>query len=143
MEYLIRECQKKDLAGLMQLCARHAFYERAEYSTEDKHEKLKEAIFNKQPKLYCLVGEVQDELIGYATYTFDYSTWDAQSFLYLDCLYIDESFRGFGIGEQIIKKLKTIAFNNECANIQWQTPIWNLRAIKFYKRIGAINNDTA
>jgi len=51
-------------------------------------------------------------------------------------LYLEEDARGFGIGEAIIEKLKQIAIDKNCINIQWQTPKFNERAIKFYNRIG-------
>lgn len=136
MEHLIRQCQQKDLQGLVGLCQRHAEYEQADYVQPGKEEHLHQAIFADPPKLCCYVIEVAGQLAGYFSYTFDYSTWDARSFLYLDCLYLDPDFRGSGIGAEIFELLKDIAQQNHCVNIQWQTPVFNKRAVKFYKRIG-------
>ncbi|KIA97742.1 GCN5 family acetyltransferase [Flavobacterium sp. KMS] len=141
MEFIIRDCNTNDLPKLVDLCQKHAEYEKATYNTEGKEDKLKIALFAESPKLYCLIVELNAAIIGYATYTFDYSTWDAADFMYLDCLYLEDSARGFGIGEAIIEKLKQIAINKNCINIQWQTPTFNTRAIKFYNRIGANGKD--
>jgi GNAT superfamily N-acetyltransferase len=141
MEYLIRNCEENDLTVLVELCQKHAQYEQTSYNPEGKLENLRNAIFSENPKLFCLVIEINENLLGYATYTYDFSTWDAQTFMYMDCLFLDENTRGFGIGEAIIDQLKQIAIDNNCVNIQWQTPIFNARAIKFYKRIGAIGKD--
>jgi ribosomal protein S18 acetylase RimI-like enzyme len=137
MEYVIRKVGKNDLETLVELCQAHAEHEQSFYSTTDKAVLLKKALFAENPKLFCLVVERSGMLVGYASYTVDFSTWDASSFLYLDCLYLKPEVRGFRIGEVIVEKLKLIAAQNECVNIQWQTPDFNVGAIKFYNRIGA------
>jgi ribosomal protein S18 acetylase RimI-like enzyme len=136
MEYIIRECTEKDLPRLVELCRKHSDFEQATYDPKGKENLLKKAIFLDRPKLYCFVIESCNNLQGFFSYTFDYSTWDAQTFLYLDCLYLEPEFRGQRIGEVVFEKLKEIAIQNDCVNIQWQTPIFNERAIKFYNRIG-------
>ena len=137
MEYLIRDCEEADLPVLVELCQKHAEFEQAAYHPEGKEELLQNALFSKNKRLFCLVVEVDSLVVGYTSYTFDFSTWDARQFLYMDCLYLESDFRGFGIGEKLIDKLKEIANLHNCVNIQWQTPVFNGRAIKFYERIGA------
>ena len=141
MEYLIRDCQPDDIAAVINLCQKHAAYERAIFNPIGKEENLREALFSEHPKLFCLLAEIDGTIVGYATYTIDFSTWDASQFMYMDCLYLEEKARGFGIGEVIIEKLKQIAMAKNCINIQWQTPEFNEKAIKFYHRIGAIGKD--
>jgi len=141
MKYLIRDCQPADVNTLVDLCQKHAEYERAVFNPVGKEEKLKNALFGEQPKLFCLVVEINEKIIGFASYTFDFSTWDASTFMYMDCLYLEEDARGFGIGEALIEKLRQIAKGKNCINIQWQTPDFNERAIKFYRRIGATGKD--
>ena len=75
-------------------------------------------------------------MAGYATFTFDFSAWDAKSYLHLDCIYLDEQFRGFGISKEIMKRFIKIASGKDCVNLQWQTPVFNKQAIRFYRRIG-------
>ena len=141
MEYKIRNCEISDLTKLVILCQKHAEYEKADFSPEGKEEGLKKALFDTQPKLHCLVVATEKDIVGYVSYTFDYSTWDAATFMYMDCLFLEEQARSFGIGEVLIEKLKQIGIKNNCINIQWQTPQFNERAIKFYHRIGAKGKD--
>ncbi|MRX69233.1 Ribosomal protein S18 acetylase RimI [Flavobacterium resistens] len=141
MEYLIRNCEITDLPKLLVLLQKHAEFEKAEFSSEGKEENLKNALFSENPKLFCLVVATKETIVGYVSYTFDFSTWDASTFLYMDCLFLEEEARSFGIGEVLIEKLKEIGTQNNCVNIQWQTPEFNERAIKFYKRIGAKGKD--
>lgn len=141
MDYIIRKLEETDLATLVELCQNHAEYEQANYSSIDKEIDLKNAIFSQNPMLYCYAIDSGTKLAGYFSYTFDFSTWDAQTFLYLDCLYLEPNFRGLKIGEKIFEKLKQIGQENNCVNIQWQTPTFNERAIKFYNKIGATGKD--
>lgn len=66
-----------------------------------------------------------------------FSTWDANNYVYMDCLFLSDKSRGFGIGEKLIQRIKEEAANLDCSLIQWQTPDFNKRAMKFYDRIGA------
>lgn len=136
MEYLIRTCKEMDIPALVELCQKHSIYEQVPYIATGKEELLKKAIFFNNPKLFCFVIECNDKVAGYFSYTFDFSTWDAKSFLYLDCLYLEPEIRGHKIGERVFEKLKEIAKQNGCINIQWQTPVFNEKAIGFYNRIG-------
>jgi len=137
MNYLIRDCEPKDLPELVQLCALHAAYEKADYSAEGKQDRLHEALFGEKKVLNCWVVEINHQLAGYCSFTFDYSTWNAAYFLYMDCLFLTEECRGYGIGEAIIQKLQQVAKEKGNLIIQWQTPAFNERAIKFYRRMGA------
>lgn len=141
MEYSIRNCEPSDVPKLVVLCQKHAEFERASYSPEGKEAKLKEALFNDQPKLHCLVVATKETIVGYVSYTFDFSTWNTGTFIYMDCLFLEEEARSFGIGEVLIDKLKEIGTEKNCINIQWQTPSFNERAIKFYNRIGGKGKD--
>jgi len=69
----------------------------------------------------------------------DFSTWQGQTFLYLDCLYLEPEVRGLRIGESIFEKIKKIAGQNKCSSIEWQTPVFNERAIKFYRRMSGVS----
>ncbi|PRY40070.1 ribosomal protein S18 acetylase RimI-like enzyme [Spirosoma oryzae] len=141
MEYVIRKIREGELSQLIELCRRHAEFEQAEYTSTNKESALRAAIFTSGQKLFCYVIEVNSCLVGYFTYTFDFSTWDAEKFLHVDCVYLDPPFRGLRIGEHIFNELRIVADQTSCVNIQWQTPVFNDRAIKFYKRIGAIGKD--
>jgi GNAT superfamily N-acetyltransferase len=141
MEYVIRKIEIADLPRLLELCKSHAEYEQAYYNASGKLEALTHALFSDNPKLYCFVVVHHTTLIGYFTYTFDFSTWDARTFMYLDCLYLEPDYRGLKIGERIFEDLKKVARQNNCVNIQWQTPDFNARGIKFYNRIGGIGKN--
>ncbi|MCO5946660.1 GNAT family N-acetyltransferase [Mucilaginibacter flavidus] len=137
MEYIIRPLMSADMPTLLVLMAEHAAYEKAIFHPDGKAERLLKAIFETPVRLYCEVAERQGELIGFVSYTYDFSTWDAGEFMHMDCLFLREEARGRGLGRTILTKLQQIAREKGCINIQWQTPDFNEPAIRFYKKNGA------
>ncbi len=59
----------------------------------------------------------------------------------MDCLFPEPELRSRGMGTEIMAGLKRVAKERHCVNIQWQTPAFNERAIRFYKRIGGVGKD--
>ncbi len=133
----IRFAEPKDIPGIVELCALHAAFEKSGYAREEKAARLERDLFSNAPKLYCLVVESDKQLIGYATYMKQYATWDAMEYIYMDCLYLKPFARGLGIGEKLVQKIQKEGKKLRCNLIQWQTPDFNVRAMKFYKKIGA------
>lgn len=138
MNYKIRNAEPKDIDEIILLCIEHAEFERAKFSDVEKAEKLAEFLFSDNPPVFCLLVESEaGEILGYTTFMPEFSTWDADYYVYMDCLYLRPQARNFGIGEQLIKKVARFAKSRNIKQLQWHTPIFNERAIKFYRRIGA------
>ena len=137
MNIEIRYCKPKDIQQLINLCAAHAKFEQADYVSENKEENLAKHLFAETSPLKCLVVENENELLGYASFMKQFSTWDAAFYILLDCLYLKPEARGNGIGNQIMKLISEYAKTENCPTIQWQTPCFNIKAIKFYQKLGA------
>jgi ribosomal protein S18 acetylase RimI-like enzyme len=135
--YQIREARPADIAEIIRLCGEHAEYEQADYDATGKEERLLHHLFADTPRLYCLLAVQDNEVLGYATYMYEFSTWDAGFYTHMDCLYLRPRARGQGIGEALVQEIAKAAKAQGCSLMQWQTPDLNVRAIKFYNRIGA------
>lgn len=141
MEIAIRRVRESDLPSLVVLCRDHAAYEGSEYHENGQKGRLHTALFGPQPVLYGWVVETGEALAGFMTATIDYATWPAEFFLHMDCLYLDEAFRGHGLGRKLIDQLREFARERRIKLIQWQTPPQNDLGIRFYERIGAWSRD--
>ncbi|WP_436516828.1 N-acetyltransferase family protein [Ekhidna sp. To15] len=137
---LIRRAEERDIDQLLVLCELHAEYEKCEYDPAGKRGKLFRQLFEGND-LQCIVIEYSEELLGYATFIKQFSTWDADFYLYLDCIYLKEKYRGQGMGTKLMQLVKSYAEQEGCFEIQWQTPIFNREAIRFYKRIGSVSKE--
>lgn len=134
----IRNAQSADTTAIVELCQLHANHEQSEIS---KHQlngsSLTELLFSADSQVQCLVVEVDGFLVGYATFVVQYSTWHAEKYLYLDCLYLKESARSQGLARELMQRVQDHARSSGCDHVQWQTPTFNFDAIEFYGSIGA------
>lgn len=135
-DLVIRYARPEDMRQVIGLCYDHAKYESAEISNEVNWCALSEHLFVIQD-VKCLVAELRNEIVGFATFMKQFSTWDAAFYIYMDCLYLKEEARGKGIGQQMIKEITVYAKDQGCRLMQWQTPDFNEQAIRFYEKIGA------
>lgn len=132
----MRALERGDLGGLVELCREHARYERASWSDHEREQKL-EALFLGSGSARCWVVEAPDELAGFASANLELSTWDAGHYLHLDCLYLRAAYRGEGLGQALMEHVARAALELGAVNLQWQTPVWNDGAARFYERLGA------
>ncbi|MDQ0994728.1 GNAT family N-acetyltransferase [Streptomyces sp. V3I7] len=133
----VRPAILADLPTVARLCAAHAAFERAAPVPADLAARLESALFSTHPRAWCFVADLREELIGYATCSLEFSTWQAADYLHLDCLFITEPHRGEGWGRLLLDAVKRTAEAFGAAQVQWQTPDWNADAIRFYNRAGA------
>ncbi|MCC6243389.1 MAG: GNAT family N-acetyltransferase [Gemmatimonadaceae bacterium] len=61
--------------------------------------------------------------------------------LYIKELIVDAEWRGFGIGEQLVRAAAAEALARGCALTKWQVARWNVSAARFYRRLGAHVDD--
>ena len=133
----IAAVRSSDLALLVDLCAEHARYERAEFDPAGKAELLDAALFSNPARLCAWIAWSGDRALGYATASREFSTWSARDYLHLDCLFLHEEARGHGIGTALLRAAIGAAQAQGLRELQWQTPDWNEQAIRFYRRLGA------
>ncbi|MFY0592466.1 GNAT family N-acetyltransferase [Roseivirga sp.] len=89
----------------------------------------------------ALIIRDQEKAIGFATYYFGFSSWSGRH-LFLDDLYLETPYRKQGLGQEIMDQLESIAKNHQCKSMRWLVSKWNDSAIGFYKKRGAVIEDT-
>lgn len=140
----VRRARVDDLPEVVALIAEHAVYEKADPPAKGLAERLGFLLFGEpEPRLIGLVAELREggPLVGYATCSAEVSTWDGEEYLHMDCLYLRDGHRGLGIGELLMDAVRGEARRLGLGQVQWQTPVWNDGAIRFYGRIGATSKD--
>ncbi len=136
MRTQIRKGEKRDLPALLGLVRELAFFEKAPEQVTNTVEEMERDGFGKNPVFNFLVAETDGIITGMAVYFIKYSTWKGKG-LYLDDLYVTESFRGKGIGKMLFDEVISEAKKINAKQLHWQVLDWNTPAIEFYKKYGA------
>lgn len=126
-----------DMPDLVALCAEHASYERATYDPSGKIDLLRGALFAEPAQLFAWLAWKDRVPVGYATATVEFSTWAAGHYLHMDCLFVQDHARGNAVGAKLLNAVIEKARVLGLRELQWQTPDWNLDAMRFYARHGA------
>jgi len=92
--------------------------------------------FGENPKFRALIAEWDGQPAGYALFFGYYSTWAGRG-LFLEDLFVRETFRGRGIGKALLASVARIAVQENCYGVHWEVLDWNEKAIEFYKSLGA------
>jgi GNAT superfamily N-acetyltransferase len=140
MTATLRPARAEDLDAVVDLCAEHAAFERAPFCEEQVRRALGPFLFGEPPRAWCIVADVDSKLVGYATYSLEFSTWRAAEYVHMDCLFLKADYRNAGLGRQLLDRVGHAAIALGFEFVEWQTPSWNASAIRFYDRIGAVGN---
>jgi GNAT superfamily N-acetyltransferase len=133
----IRYLHESELPELLALIRAKAEFDGCPESVVATVESLNRALFSTQPLAHAIVAEVDDQIVGVATYYAIFSSFIAKPGLWLDDLFIYPAFRNRGIGEALMKRLSIIAKETGCGRIDWHVSNLNERGKSFYRRIGA------
>ena len=134
---IVREASEKDIDTIYDLIiaiARH--HDQDQFVVTDKNELLKSG-FGDKPEFGVLLAEVDGEVAGYASYTWNYSIWLGTSYMNIDDVFVWEVYRGQKVGEALMKKAKSVCKLKGFERIKWEVEQDNHLAIKFYERLGA------
>ena len=137
----VRRAKRDDGARIVELDRELATFEKLRPPDDDEATRLLSWIFDTQ-KLEALVAEVEGTIEGIALfYETPGSTFRARPFLYLEDLVVSEAARSRGVGEALMAALAQEALARNAWRLHWAVLDWNVRAIQFYDRIGAEQDD--
>jgi len=89
------------------------------------------------PQFGALLATRGDAVVGFASYTWRYSIWNAGSFLDLDDVFVDGAARGAGVGLALMTAARELCRAQGGRRLRWEVEPENLDAIRFYQRLGA------
>jgi GNAT superfamily N-acetyltransferase len=137
----VREAEPCDVARIRELIKQLAAYERSADQARATEDQLRSALFGPQPAVYALVAEADGEVVGFALYFLNFSTWEGVHGIYLEDLFVTPDHRGSGLGKALFRSLASIAVARGYARFEWWVLDWNTPAIDFYRSMGALPMD--
>ncbi|MFF4957497.1 GNAT family N-acetyltransferase [Streptomyces sp. NPDC001222] len=138
---MIRTATPDDIPVLHFLIRELAEYEKAPDEARATQEQLREALFGDRPAAYAQVAEEGGEVVGFALWFLNFSTWRGVHGIYLEDLYVRPEARGGGHGKALLRELARICVARGYERLEWSVLNWNRPAIDFYEALGARPQD--
>ncbi len=137
----IRKAKPDDAPVILQLITELAIYEKAEDKVLCSAQDIHDSLFSDKAKASALLVDLDGQVVAYAIYFYNYSTWLGRAGIYLEDLYVQEAFRKRGIATALLKHIANIALQENCGRFEWAVLDWNKPAIDFYESLGAKAQD--
>lgn len=136
-----RPIREHDLPRVWEMVHGLAVFERMTDILTGSREKLRALLFDEPPAFLGQVAERADgRLVGYALYHFTWSSFRTNPRMWLEDLFVEESARGTGAGEALLRSFAADALAHDCHRVDWHVLDWN-PARAFYERLGARRTD--
>jgi len=133
----LRPATREDVPAIVGLIRELAEFEHLSHLAKATPETLMPHLFGDKPVAEALVAEAQGEVVAFALFFTNFSTFLAKPGLYLEDLYVKPSRRGAGVGRALLVRLAQIAVERDYGRFEWSVLDWNEAAIGFYQKMGA------
>jgi GNAT superfamily N-acetyltransferase len=135
--FQIRAATKDDVPVILSFIKKLADYERLSHEVVATEASLRETLFGRRRTAEVALGYFKREPVGFVLFYHNYSTFLGQPGIYIEDLFVDESFRRRGFGRALLTYVARLAKERRCGRLEWSVLDWNEPAIIFYKKIGA------
>ncbi len=137
MTLTIRRAEPGDTELVFALVCELAEYESLQHEVAAKPEDIADALFAREPKLFCDIAEWNGEPTGFSVWFLNFSTFRGRHGIYLEDVFVRPPFRKRGIGTALLKRLAKHCVDNDYGRFEWTVLDWNAPSIGFYESIGA------
>jgi GNAT superfamily N-acetyltransferase len=138
---VIRPAEAADIPAIHQLIRDLAEYEKALPEVSTTEEDLRRALLDGRPAVFAHVAQDDGEVVGFALWFLNFSTWTGQHGIYLEDLYVRPDQRRSGLGRALLAELARICVARGYARLEWSVLDWNSPARTFYASLGAVEKD--
>ena len=135
--FTLRPAELRDVSPIVQLIRELAEFEQLTHLVQVTPERLQPHLFGPKPVAEAWVAEVQHEVVAFALFFTNFSTFLAQPGLYLEDLFVKPGHRSAGIGRALLTRLAQLAVERGHGRFEWSVLDWNHNAIRFYEKMGA------
>jgi len=133
----IRAAERRDIAVLIAMVLELAEYENAPELAIATEDDFARDLFAENPRVHALVVEVDGDVVAYAFYFLNYSTWLGRHGIFLEDLYVRPTYRGRGLGKALLVRLAQECVEMGYGRLDWSVLDWNTPSRDFYAALGA------
>ena len=139
--FRIELASRKDVPLILSLIQELADHELMTQEVTADKENLANCLFGPHTRAEVIIGFYGSEVVSYALFFPDFSSFSGQPGIHLDDLYVRPGMRRRGIGRLMMEHIARLALERNCCRIDWCTAKTNHSAAKFYERLGALSTD--
>lgn len=134
---MIREAKIDDVPAIAALIRALAEYEHLAHEVSLDEQRLAAHLFGDRRYAEVLIAEDAGEIVGFALFFHNFSTFLGQPGIYLEDLFVVPHNRGAGHGKGLLRQLARVAVERGCGRLEWAALDWNAPSIAFYRFLGA------
>jgi GNAT superfamily N-acetyltransferase len=134
----IRAAGAADVPIILGFINKLAAYEKLSHEVVATEELLQETLFGARVRAEVAIAFLKQRPAGFVLFFHNYSTFLGRSGIYIEDLFVEESYRRRGIGSALLLHVARLAKGRDCGRLEWSVLDWNEPAIRFYKKLGAI-----
>lgn len=135
--FSLRFAQAADCDAIFNLIKALAEYENLSNAATGNVNLLRQHLFGDPKYVEAIVAESSNNIVGFALFFYNYSTFLTKPGIYLEDLFVLPDYRRQGIGKALLIKLAQIALERNCGRLEWSVLDWNEPAQNFYRTMGA------
>lgn len=140
-DFLLRKARADDCGLILSLIRELAEYEKLAHEVVATEEVLRETLFGEHPAAEVIFGEHRGQIVSYALFFHNFSTFTGRPGIYLEDIYVKPEMRGRGFGKCLLTYVARLAVERKCTRMEWSVLDWNEPAIRFYRALGAVPMD--
>jgi GNAT superfamily N-acetyltransferase len=133
----LRAATAADAPAIVGLIRELAVFEQLEHLVVVTPQSLVQHLFGARPAAEAVVAEQGGQVVAFALFFMNFSTFLGRPGLYLEDLYVQPAKRGAGLGRALLEHLGALAVERGCGRFEWSVLDWNSQAIRFYEKMGA------
>ncbi|HVX13646.1 MAG TPA: GNAT family N-acetyltransferase [Pirellulales bacterium] len=134
----IRNANAGDVPDICRLIRGLAEYEKLTHEVRLEEEQVAEHLFGAHRYAEVLLAEDGGQVVGFALFFPNYSTFMGKPGIYLEDLFVLPDYRGRGHGKALFQAVTRLAVERGCGRMEWAALDWNEPAIEFYRSFGAV-----
>jgi GNAT superfamily N-acetyltransferase len=136
--FQIQPATKADVPVIFSFIKKLADYERLSHEVTATEKTLGETLFGRRRTAEVAIGYFKKQPVCFVLFFHNYSTFVGRPGIYIEDLYVEETFRRRGFGSALFRYVAALAAERECGRLEWSVLDWNEPAIHFYQKLGAV-----
>ena len=136
--FVIRAAAESDVPVILAFIKKLAAYEKLTHEVVATETLLRETLFGSLRTAEVAIGYCEEKPVGFVLFFHNYSTFLGRPGLYIEDLFVDETYRRRGLGRALLLYVAQLANERRCGRLEWAVLDWNEPAINFYKKLGAV-----